>query len=290
MRRIHGFGVVLGFTLVVSAGMSAWGQAPEGQGTAAGQLRLGTMVPQTPITVLMAPAVQKELKLTDAQKTKVYDLALTSGQKQRDLFQAVLFSGGTSPQALLMARDQLRGENEQAIDRILEPKQQERLEQIVLQLEGPLAVSRPKVADRLRLNDRQREVVQATMMQLQVGQRQLNMAARRQAVQLNQLDPSQFGQVREAMSRLRDEAVKQISKVIDAKQKAQFNKMLGEPFDLARLDADAKDTPADEKAAKAKDEVKPSTPPASDSETPKSKGNTRPARRKARSKTGSGSR
>jgi hypothetical protein len=51
--------------------------------------------------------------------------------------------------------------------------------------------------------------------------------------------PGQVAQLREMMAKVRDEAVQQVAKVIDAKQKAAFNKMLGEPFDLAKLDPEA---------------------------------------------------
>lgn len=194
--------------------------------------------PQTPITVLMAPAVQKELKLTDAQKTKVFNLSVSSMEKQRDHVQSMLLGGGMrNPQAMMASRDAMRRDNERAIAGILDDKQQTRFDQIVLQAEGPLAVARPEVASKINLNAQQREYVQSIVFDLQRSQFQMFMNIRR-AMAAGQ-GGGQVSQVREMMGKLRSEAVQQLGKIIDRKQKAAFNKLLGEPFDLAKLDATA---------------------------------------------------
>lgn len=302
-RALVSFAIVLGLSASVCSAQTppARAGALGSGGAVTNPLRLGTMLPTTPVTVLMSPAVQKELKLTDAQKNKVYQLSNESGQKQRDLGQAaqVKFLSGApvNPQELMAARDHLRGEIEQAIAGILDKKQRERMSQIVLQLEGPLAVSRPEIADQLNLNPRQRQAIQGTMLQLQIAQRRLNMEARRQAVMLAQLDPSQFGQVREQMAKLREMAVQQISKVVDKKQKANFAKMLGEPFDLAKIDAPDTATSTSQPDTKSAPETTSTTKADSDSQNAESappekeapKANTKPGRRKSRTKSSSNS-
>lgn len=155
---------------------------------------------------------------------------------------------GGNPQAATMSMMRLRQETDQAIGKILDTKQKERLNQIVLQAEGPLAVARPEIARQLRLNDTQNEYVQTVMMQMR---RQLVFTVRQSAAN-GQFNPAQM---RVVASKLRQSAVQEVSKVIDRKQKVAFNKMLGEPFDLNKLDS--------ETAA-----VDPSIPPPAESSKP----------------------
>jgi hypothetical protein len=185
------------------------------------------------IMVLLAPSVQKELKLSEKQKADVYNFAKTAGQKSRETMQAMAFSGNNgNPQAMMEALMQLRLETDQGLAKILEPKQKERLDQIVLQSEGPLSVARPEIAAKLRMNDEQQEYVQGVMMQMR---RQLNVARFQGAANGQPISPAQ---VRSMTTQLRKEAVKEISKVIDRKQKAAFEKMLGEPFDITKLESE----------------------------------------------------
>jgi hypothetical protein len=182
--------------------------------------------------ILLAPSVQKELKLNEEQKTKVYNFARTASQKHRDLMQKMMFGGNANPQAMMQASWQVRQENDKAIAQILEPKQKERLDQIVLQHEGPLAVARPEIAAKLRLNETQQEYVQGILVEMR---RELMMSIR-QSMATGQYSPAQG---RELSAQLRKQAVMDISQVIDAKQKKNFNSMLGAPFDLTKLETEA---------------------------------------------------
>jgi hypothetical protein len=186
----------------------------------------------SPVMILLAPSVQSELKLTEEQKTKVYGFARNATQKHRDLMQQMMFGGNANPQAMMQANWQIRKENDQAIAQILQPKQKERLDQIVLQHEGPLAVARPEIAAKLRLNDTQQEYVQGVLVEMR---RELMMSIRQSAA-AGQFNPAQ---VRELSTQLRKQAVMDISQVIDAKQKKNFNSMLGAPFDLNKLETEA---------------------------------------------------
>lgn len=259
MHRVRTLCAAIGLTVALSAvaGIStalaqnpgAGNDAPE---SLAGLLRNMGAGPQTPVTVLMAPAVQKELKLTEAQKGKVFNLSVAASQKQRDQFQSAFLGGQMNPRELQAARDDLRRENDQAIAKILEDAQRERFTQIVLRAEGPLSVARPEIASRLRLNDTQREYVQSIVMQMQQTQFLL-FARMRQGAAAGQVNPGQVSQLREMMAKVRDEATQQVGKVIDRKQKDAFNKMLGEPFDLAKLDAGADSGSAETAGASARE-------------------------------------
>jgi hypothetical protein len=240
--------------------------------------------------ILLAPSVQKELKLSEEQKNKVYNFARTATQKHRDLMQQMMFSGNANPQAMMQANWQIRQENDKQIAQILDPKQKERLDQIVLQHEGPLAVARPEIAAKLKLNETQREYVQGVLGEM----RRESMMAIRQSMATGQFNPAQ---VREHSAQLRQEAIMEISKVIDAKQKKTFNSMLGAPFDLAKLETEATSAEASVGGTTAPagpgtgDPAQAKDAPAAGTETPKdpAKDASAPARKKGRGRTDPGS-
>ena len=236
MLRTHTFAVVTGLVVTFSAlAPTLQAQFPGGGGGPGGGMMGMAMVgggQGNPLMVLLAPSVQKELKLKEDQKAKIYAFVQKANQKNRDLAQTRMFAGNANPQAMMEAARQLRRENDAGIAQILDQKQKERFDQIVLQSEGPLAVARPEIAAKLRLNESQKEYVQGVMMQMR---RELFMSVR-QGVATGQFNPSQM---RELTAQLRKEAVKEVSKVIDRKQQKNFNSMLGTPFDLAKLESEA---------------------------------------------------
>jgi hypothetical protein len=247
-------------------------------------MRLG-ISPQTPMTILSAPAVQRELKLTEAQKAKIVDQAIAASQKQREVFRTMLFNGEANPQATLAVRLDLRQENDQAVAQLLETKQRERLDQIILQVEGPLSVGRPDVASRLRINEAQAQAVNEIMLELEQRQAIMVAQARQGAKRLSDLDPTQFTKTRAMTSRIRDAAVQRVNRILDRRQRAQFTKMLGPAFNLAELNPDKASADGKTPAEATKDDTKASDPPG---EKPTSKTSRRPARKKARTKNNSG--
>ena len=118
---------------------------------------------------------------------------------------------------MIVAGGKLRQEIERSALESLKPEQKKRAEQILLQVEGPLAVARPEIAAKLGLSQQQSQ--QAQMTALQAAQ------AIRQA-----------GSGRGEAASIREAAARQLGRIIDAKQKKAFNEMLGEPFDLAKID------------------------------------------------------
>ncbi len=213
------------------AGASAQAQAPGPDGGGLARA-VGTPVGVNSLMVLMAPAVQTELKLTDDQKTQVFELAREAQQRGRERLQAMLQSG--NPQAFLAAGLQIRKENEAAAGKLLKPEQKARVDQIMLQVEGPLAVVHPDVAEKLNMTPKQNQQVQATMMQMALAVRQMVMEQAQAGNGFAALGPA--GLPREAMTRVRAAATQQLGRILDAKQKFRFNAMLGAPFDLAKID------------------------------------------------------
>lgn len=180
------------------------------------------------VVILLAPAVQEELKMTDQQKNKVFEVAREAGRKSREALQASMFNSGGNPRAVLATAMQLRAENEHAVVQSLSPEQKDRAQQIQLRVEGPLAVAQPEIAKKIGVTPRQSEEIQGVMVQLFLAQRQM-------ALQ----NGGGFGPrplSRAEAAPLRKAAVKQISSILNAKQKAAFDKLLGEPFDLSKID------------------------------------------------------
>jgi hypothetical protein len=283
MLRIRTYAVMTGLAVTLSAlvptsqaqvfpgagpgggmrGPGPGGMMGMGMGMGPGGGQGGTLM------VLLAPSVQKELKLKEDQKAKIYTFTQKMNQKNRDLAQARMFGGNANPQAMMEATRQLRQETDKGLAQILDAKQKERFDQIVLQNEGPLAVARPEIAAKLRLNESQREYVQGVMMEM----RKAFVMSMRQSAANGQFNPNQM---REFTTQLRKEAVKEIAKVIDRKQQKTFNSMLGTPFDLTKLEsetatAEAANTPAADPSKPTADSSKPaadSSKPAADSSKP----------------------
>jgi hypothetical protein len=221
------------------AGQGSGAQGP-GQGARPGGFGLGGAGVIGPtgaanlLVILMAPSVQTELKLTDTQKTRLYELTRDAGARSRRIFQAILQPGPDfNPQTVMMAAANLRKESEDSISRLLEAGQKTRFEQIALQVEGAFAIARPEVAKDIRMTPAQNEQVQATLMQWQVAQRQMAVAARNAG---GALDNNQSKGLEQNAAQLRKTASQQLARILNGKQKAAFNKLLGEPFDMSELD------------------------------------------------------
>jgi len=264
-----------GLMVALSAlALTSRAQAPGGQGAGMASL-MGGGGQNNPVMLLLAPSIQKELKLNEEQKTKAYSLTKTAGQKSRELFQSMALGGNANPQGMM----QLRHENDQAIAKILDTKQKERFDQIVLRVEGPLAVARPEVAAKLKLNDTQNGYVQEIMMQMR---RELFMTVQQGAAN----GPINPAQIKMVTAELRKNAVNQLKKVINSKQQTAFNEMLGEPFDVSKIDEET--AAADATANPSADPSKPADPsqakdaPAASPEKETTKEPAVPAKKKGR--------
>jgi hypothetical protein len=224
-----------------------------------------------PLMILLAPSVQKELKLTDDQKSKVNTFVRAESQKYREAMRTMAMSmggGNANPQMMMETFQKRRQETDQGIAKILDPKQKERLDQIGLRVEGPMAVARPEIAEKLGLKETQKQYIQELVFQMG---REMAMTIR-QGMATGQLDPSQ---VPAMTAQFRANAEKEIGQALDAKQKASFNKLLGAPFDVKSLDAETakaetdlessptSETPEAKDAAKAESEKEAGKPAAS---------------------------
>lgn len=173
--------------------------------------------------LLQRAEVQTELKLTDEQKTKVASMLETLGEERRGRFQDLRDASAEERQKV-MAQWQM--EETKKVNAILNPDQQKRFRQISLQQEGPMALSRPDVADELKLTDDQKMKVQearAIMMEKQ-GVIREEAQGDREAM-------------RSKMEALRKETNDKIAAVLTDEQKTKWKEMCGTPLTLAPLGA-----------------------------------------------------
>src|SRR5208283_982535 len=99
----------------------------------------GSGEPGGPMLV-MAPAVQKELKLSDSQKSELKKLDMAAAQKRRETFPKNRHAD-FDPEKRRTLMESQRGEQEEAGGQILDKQQKDRLTEIDLQREGILAVA-----------------------------------------------------------------------------------------------------------------------------------------------------
>jgi hypothetical protein len=212
----------------------------------------------TPVLLVKWKAVQKELKVTESQVRKIEAINDGFDRRRKDFVQEMTRAGGrVDNQALMAMIGDARRENEAALAQVLEPRQWKRLDQIALQIEGPLALAKPEIAARVNLWPEQLEEIQTILRQMDESegrrwQDQLerlgatNPGGDRQAggkgedkSRREKRETSQLDQMGQDSDKVREAAIRQIGRVLTRRQRAAFNQMLGAPFDLTRLGPDS---------------------------------------------------
>jgi hypothetical protein len=160
--------------------------------------------------LLQAEPIQKELELSDDQKSSFTKLAEDSRP------------AGGGGQMTPEERQQRREEMQKKVNEILLPNQQERLEQIVLQVslktQASQALSDSKVADKLQLTEDQKK--------------QLGDLASDYRQKMMDLFQGGGPPDRDAMTKLRSEQSDKAMAVLTADQKEQLTKLEGKTVDI----------------------------------------------------------
>jgi hypothetical protein len=240
------FAAVVG--LLVNA--TAFAQAPPSY-----QLwEFGTMPrPAFKMVLLGVPVVQEELKLTAAQKTGMEDARTRLIEKAQ-----AAIRGMTDREKMRATREAVFKELMPIIFANLEPGQRDRLDQIQLQSQGPLAFNRtgnpqlvlegPGLAERLKLTDEQIARAKALA---EEGEQEIGRAATVAVV----LDPKAGAPTPESIRKLVEtpefkaakakaredarkawaSAIQRIEQVLTDAQRKAYRQMLGGPFDLLKV-------------------------------------------------------
>jgi Spy/CpxP family protein refolding chaperone len=174
--------------------------------------------------------VQKELKVSDDQKKKLEEITdayrdetrkLVPRDTPRDQFRAKFEE--TKGQ-----RDKLTADAEAKIDGVLAIDQKERLDEIVIRVGGVSALQQDKMAEKLNLAADQRAKIKAVF-----EERDKKRQADREAARNNAAGARpDFNAMRERFEAERKETTEKVTAILTADQKASWEKMKGEPFEL----------------------------------------------------------
>lgn len=175
------------------------------------------------VELATVPDVQKELALTDEQKTKVADLNDDFREERRALFGGGGGGGGGrggfSPEALA-ERAKLNAEFASQLNEVLDEAQQKRISELYVQANGTAVLTDEAIAAALKITDDQKEELDDV--------RQDNMAAMRDA-----FDPDASPEERMAtMDELRKENDEALLAVLTDEQRESWDEMKGETLEM----------------------------------------------------------
>jgi hypothetical protein len=231
----------------------------------------------SPFSLLSQASVCDELEITSAQKSRIAECkAKIDSHVQKLDRESDELGENPDEQALaafhehrLSTRRDIENEVETTLVKSLDRRQRIRLEQIGLQQEGASAFLRPEIQERLNMDDGQIQAIR--IINAQVNQEiQRVRTAQRDSTRVRttpgeepstfKVDPRDLEKFKtarenglEATFKLRESALREISRLLTKKQRQAYNALVGEPFDqLAsrrrQLGLD-KDKPRDERKA-----------------------------------------
>jgi Spy/CpxP family protein refolding chaperone len=157
-------------------------------------------------------SVQKELGLTAKQKESLQKISADFRSSMSNL----------SDEDRQTKMSELRKAMEDKIGAVLNAKQNARLKEIQVQVQGPAALATKDVAEALKLTDDQVSQITKLVDSLQSDIRDTFQVA----------GQDNFAQARDEVAKLRQEGNDKILAVLNSDQKAGFEKMQGAKFDL----------------------------------------------------------
>ncbi|MGE3819346.1 MAG: hypothetical protein AB7I30_07920 [Isosphaeraceae bacterium] len=211
MRLFGKFALALG--IVALSASPAWAQGRGG---------FGMMGMGGGSRLLTNEGVQKEIKATEDQISKLNTLGEELGAKGREAFQGFQDLGDEERREKMASVSKMMAEEvEKGLKEILKPEQVKRFQQIELQQAGYAAFAMPRVSAALKLTEEQKEKL--------AGVTEDMAGAMREAFQAAQGDrEAMMAKMRE----LRKEGMDKAVAVLTDEQKATWKDMTGEPFEV----------------------------------------------------------
>jgi hypothetical protein len=241
MSRIYVLAVLLAPAIAGTALAQAPDRMPEAVSYSLTGLEFGTR-PIAKAFILRIDAVRKELKLTPTQTERQSAIVQHGTESMRQARAEY-----DNPEILAAARNAILRDEQTALEESLEPEQRDRLDQIVLRVQGPLAFERREFQQRLSLtadqvdeiesivNQGKNEMTRATTFPLALNpdETQTNASIRKV------VDGLEFQLLKEKTQHLaqasRIAVTVRIVRVLTDSQRTAYRKMLGEPFDTGKL-------------------------------------------------------
>jgi hypothetical protein len=221
--------------LVGSIAATAMAQPGGGRGPGGGMGMFGGPGGGSGAMLLGMTEVQKELNVTDEQKKQVTDLLTESRQKMREAFSGFNFQDfqNLTQEEQQKQRDEMRKKMEAAtkgidekVAKILDDKQVERLHQLQLQQQGAMALTRPEIAEKLKLSEDQ----QTKIKKIQADARTASRPNFSQDMTQEERQAA-FQKMRDTMTK----AQKDMLAVLNDDQMLDWTKMCGKEFKFPQL-------------------------------------------------------
>lgn len=182
--------------------------------------------------------LQKELKISDEQKTKLKEAMDPINKKRMELF--TRGQGGQQQtdeqrkeRTEKMAK--LTEETKAAVGTVLNAEQAKRLGQIDYQMMGMAAYSNAEVQKKMSFTDAQKETVKATVEAYQKDRTELMKDAPRGGRQPSDEDQKKLADLRKKGVALSKEAEEKIVAVLTDDQKKIWTDMIGEKADVSKF-------------------------------------------------------
>jgi hypothetical protein len=208
-------GLILALAAATAFGQPGGG-GPGGRGGFGG---MGGMMRAGGAMILGMPDVQKELSVTDDQKTKLTELQQTAMEDFRTMdFSKVR---GMSQEERTKFFSDIAKKSEEKIGKILDAKQMERLKQLQVQMQGVQALTDPDVVAKLKLSqdaqDKIKKVIDDSRQQRPQGNF-FNMSDEERKAAMDKMQEQRAATMKSALA------------VLDDDQLLEWGKMTGKEF------------------------------------------------------------
>ena len=227
--------LAVAFVLMAAMPIAAQAQAPVADAQR-GRRGFGMMAGRggNLLGLLRREQIQKELKLSEEQVTKVGEVGQKYREEMRPKWTALREIEDREQRRAKMTEltEQSEEKSRNQLREVLAREQMIRLYQIRLQIRGPVyGLNHKFIAGRLKLTPEQREKAA----QIQKDSQQKTREAFQGMRGLSQEERRQkMSEVREKLGKIRSDAAEQVLSVLTAQQKEQFEKLKGEKFELQR--------------------------------------------------------
>ena len=227
--------LVMRMILVVAMAVASLGTvSAQRQGGGGG----GGFVPSAYGVVGTSEDLQKELKISDEQKTKLKEAMEPINKKRMEL---VPRGQGGQQQTDEQRKERtekmakLTDETKAAVGTVLNAEQAKRLGQIDYQMMGMAAYSNAEVQKKMSFTDAQKETVKATVEAYRKDREELNKDMPRRSQQPSDEDLKKLADLRKKGVALSKEAEEKIVEVLTAEQKKIWTDMIGEKVDVSKF-------------------------------------------------------